>query len=411
MTVALLAAALPMGPRAPHHESQLLYSTQLRFTETGEPIVTVGLMEGQERVEVTAPSGLRVHLSGPAHTTIRLDPGTTIRMQVQDGVAGETHYRVVIGAHGGGDLASIRATVERWKKVGVTVEVLELGGIVGFPGRLLDNRRALMVEAGFHSDKRAARARAEVLGDTLDTDKPPWIFADSVRRASGTLVATVSGSNMRLTQDDLLALEAADGGPVTVRRVEYGQGTAYHGFEDRRFRGELIVAIDPSARLTVVNRLPMEQMLRGIVPSEIFPDAPKAALEAQAITARSELLAKLGVQNRAYPYLVCATVQCQVYGGLDKEKPRTDKAIQRTRGKMLFDKEGHLVDAVFHACSGGHTEDNENVWPGHPEPLLRGKFDAPRGNTAPWPAGEVPTEEELRAFLAKRPKVFPDART
>ena len=70
MTAALLVAALPMGPRAPHHESQLLYSTQLRFTEAAEPIVTVGLMEGQDEVELTSPSGLRVHLSGPARTSL-----------------------------------------------------------------------------------------------------------------------------------------------------------------------------------------------------------------------------------------------------------------------------------------------------------------------------------------------------
>jgi len=411
MSAVLLLAALPTGPRAPHHASQLLYSTQLRFTGTGEPIVTVGLMEGQDEVEITAPSGLRVHLSGPARSTIRIAPGAPLRMHVTDGVAGETRYRVVVSAHGGGDLEGIRIASERWKAVGVTSETLELGGIVGFPGRLLDNRRALLVEAGFHSDRRAAEARVKTLMEKLEADKPPWVFADSERRASGTIIATVPGRGMTLTQDDLMAVEAADGGPVLVRRVEHGLGTGNHGFEDRRYRGEIIVAVDPNAKLTVVNRLPMEQMLRGIVPSEIFHTAPRGALEAQAITARTELLAKLGVQNRAYPYLVCSSVQCQVYGGLDKEKPSTDKAIKRTRGKMLFDGEGHLVDAVFLFCGGGPTENNEYVWPGHPEAVLRGKFDAGPGSALPWPAGQVPSETQLRAFLSDRPAVYPDART
>jgi stage II sporulation protein D len=410
MTAALLVAALPMGPRAPHHESQLLYSTQLRFTEAAEPIVTVGLMEGQEEVEITSPTGLRVHLSGPAHTSISLGLDASVHVRIEDGVPGELHYRVAIGALGGGDLNGIRASIKRWKSVGIDVETLELGGIVGFPGRLLDNRRVLLVERGFHNDKRAAAARAETLNESPGADKPPWVFADSVKRASGTIIATVRGSGLLLSQDDLLSFEAADGGPITVRRVAYGHGTSKQGFEDRRYRGEILVAVDPSAKLTVVNRLPMEQMLRGIVPSEIFPSAPAKALEAQAITARSELLAKLGVQNRAYPYLVCSTVQCQVYGGMDKEMPQTDKAIERTRGKMLFDQEGHLVDAVYHACSGGHTENNEYVWPGPAEALLRGKLDAPRGTRAPWPAGQIPTELELRGFLNKTPSVYPVTR-
>ena len=412
MTAALVLAALPLGPRAPHHESQLLYSTQLRFTEAAEPIVTVGLMEGQDEVELSAPAGLVVNLSGPARTAMRLGLDASVHMRVVGGVPGELHHRVVLGAMGGGDLEGIREAKKRWETGGVEVETIELGGIVGFPNRLLDNRRVLLVERGFHSDRQAAAARAEQLSESKSADKPPWVFTDSVRRASGTIVATVVGSGMTLSQDDLLSFEAADGGPITVRRVAYGQGTGKEGFEDRRYRGELIVAVDPDAKLTVVNRLPMEQMLRGIVPSEIFPSAPKQALEAQAITARSELLAKLGVQNRAYPYLVCATVQCQVYGGMDKERPETDAAIKRTRGKMLFDKEGRLVDAVYHACSGGHTENNEYVWPGHPEELLRGKLDAPRGTKAPWPAGMIPSETELRAFLDKRPNaLYPATKT
>ena len=406
MTAALVLAALPMGPRTPHHESQLLYSTQLRFTEAAEPIVTVGLMEGQEEVELSAPSGLIVHLSGPARTSLRLGLDASVHMRVIGGVPGEVQYRVAVGALGGGDLSGIREAVKRWKAAGIDIEALELGGIVGFPGRLLDNRRVLLVERGFHSDQQAAVARAESLAESEGADKPPWVFADSVRRASGTIVATVVGSGMTLSQDDLLSFEAADGGPVTVKRVAYGHGTNNQGFEDRRYRGEVIVAVDPSAQLTVVNRLPMEEMLRGIVPSEIFPSAPRQALEAQAITARSELLAKLGVQNRAYPYLVCATVQCQVYGGMDKEKPETDEAIKRTRGKMLFNEDGHLVDAVYHACSGGHTENNEYVWPGPPEALLRGKLDAPKGTKSPWPAGMIPSETELRAFLDTRPKTL-----
>ncbi|MEE2779371.1 MAG: SpoIID/LytB domain-containing protein, partial [Myxococcota bacterium] len=176
---------------------------------------------------------------------------------------------------------------------------------------------------------------------------------------------------------------------------------AHHGFEDRKYHGEIIVAVDPNAKLTVVNRLSAEKMLQGIVPSEIFPSAPLAALEAQAITARSELLAKIGVHNRANPFLVCATQMCQVYGGINKETPGTNDAIQKTRGLMLFDEKGHLVDSVYHADSGGYTEHNEYVWPGSPNPNLRGKQDAPKGTPLPWKPGEIPTEEQIRTFLTE----------
>ena len=382
-------------------ESQLLYSTQLRFSGQGEPIVTVGLMDNQDVAEITAPAGLRVRLSGPADTSVVLPAGASLRATARDAVPGETHFRVVLEGHQGSDMEAIRAAKKRWKAEGVEVESLELGGIVGFPDRVLDNRAALIVEQRVFTDKIRAEARAEALGEMMTLEEPPRVFADSVRRARGTVVATDSASGITLAQKDMLVVEALDGGPVTVRHVEYGRGYAHHGFEDRRFHGEIIVAIDPGGKLTVVNRLPAEKMLQGIVPSEIFPTAPDAALEAQAISARTELLAKIGIHNRANPYLVCATQMCQVYGGLNKETPGTNAAIQRTRGKMLFDQKGRLVDSVYHADSGGHTENNEYVWPGSPKETLRGVLDAPSDSKLPWKSGDIPTEEQLRTFLTQ----------
>jgi stage II sporulation protein D len=146
-------------------------------------------------------------------------------------------------------------------------------------------------------------------------------------------------------------------------------------------------------------------VLQGIVPSEIFPTAPPAALEAQAIAARSELFAKIGIRNLADPFLVCATQRCQVYGGINKETVATNKAVQRTRGMMLFDRNEHLVDAVYSASSGGHTESNEHVWEGTPNPTLRGVFDG-RKSIAPWPKGKVPTIEQLTEFIDDPPWTY-----
>jgi SpoIID/LytB domain protein len=162
--------------------------------------------------------------------------------------------------------------------------------------------------------------------------------------------------------------------------------------------------------LAVVNRLSAEDVLRGIVPSEIFPTAPPAALDAQTIAARSELFAKIGIRNLADPFLVCATQRCQVYGGIDKETEMTNKAVERTRGQMLFDGDDYLVDAVYSASSGGHTESNEHVWEGEPNAVLRGVFDGPR-SSAPWPAGKVPTLKQLATFLDDPPKTYSGSTT
>jgi len=114
------------------------------------------------------------------------------------------------------------------------------------------------------------------------------------------------------------------------------------------------------------------------VPSEIFPKAHLEALKAQAVTARGEVLAKIGARHLGDPYLLCAEQHCQVYRGIAAEELGTDAAVDATRGEALFaDRAGEsrLVDSVYSAICGGYTEDNDAVWGGPADPSLRGRPD------------------------------------
>ncbi len=404
-----LSAASP--PRPLHDEAALLYATQLTFSPDGVPTISVGLMDGQERVSVEAAGGLLVHLSGPARATLRIPGGVPLVAHVEDGVPGETRYRVVLDSARGGDLAALREARARWEARGLAVAVVELGGVVGFPRRVLDNRRTLVVEDNVFPTRAKAEARARTLTRRFELPEELSAFGQPVKHPRGTVVAKLGGgvgpfAGLALRQASLLRLTSVDGGPITVHRVEYGRGYAHHGFADRAYHGEILLAVDRDARLAVVNRVSAEAVLRGLVPSEIFPTAPAGALQAQAISARGELLAKVGVRHLADPYLVCASQHCQVYSGTSRETPATDRAVRATRGQMLFDASDHLVDSVYSASCGGHTESNENVWEGVPRSPLRGRFDGPGRRRVPWPDGEAPTEAQLRAFLEHPPPTY-----
>ncbi len=402
----LTLAMSPGGVATPHQAADLLHSTHLSFTAEGVPVVTVGLMDRQTEVDVTAPSGLLVKLSGGGKGELSLPPGTVLRTVVVEGRPGETLSRVVLGGFGGGELAELAEAREQWEKRGLDLDVVELGSIIGFPGRILDNRRTLLVERGEHSTREAAEARAQDIDTEWPSEEPPSAFTQPVRRATGRLVATDLRSGLRIAQDDLLSVRASDGGPVEVKKVEYGRGYAHHDFADRTYHGTIVLALDPTAKIAVVNRVSAEKLLQGLVPAETFPTAPAAALDVQAISARGELLAKVGVRHLADPYLVCATQHCQVYSGRSREKATTDAAVARTRGLMLFDAEDHLVDSVYSASCGGHTEHNEHVWRSPPSETLRGRGDAPDREGISWSAGEVPTEQELEDFIMNPPASF-----
>jgi SpoIID/LytB domain protein len=138
--------------------------------------------------------------------------------------------------------------------------------------------------------------------------------------------------------------------------------------------------VDASGALALVAALPMERLVKGVVPSEIFSSAHLEALKAQAVTARGEVLAKIGARHLGDPYLLCAEQHCQVYKGIAAEEAGPGRAVDATRGEALFAKAGRgapsrLVDSVYSAVCGGFTEDNDAVWGGPPDPSLRGRPD------------------------------------
>jgi len=169
------------------------------------------------------------------------------------------------------------------------------------------------------------------------------------------------------------ALELVQGGRrhrVAGRRFALsapaGGGLRY---ADRRYRGRLVVYLSDRGRLNLVNELPLEDYLRGVVPRELGPGAyPELeALKAQAVAARSYTLRNLG-EFADEGYDLCGTPRCQVYGGMTDEHPLSDRAIRETAGEILVD-EGQAIDALYSATCGGHTENVEVVFP-----LKRGRY-------------------------------------
>ena len=218
------------------------------------------------------------------------------------------------------------------------------------------------------------------------------------RRSGGPASAILevrdeSGIVVGLAQDRLDA-ETPDGAGFDVRQVEYGVGYDFHGFEDRTFRGALQLVVDRAGMLAVVNVVPLEDLLKGLVPSEIFSRAHPEALKAQAVTARGEVLAKVGIKHLADPYLLCSEQHCAVYRGRTGEVASTTAAVEATRGQGLFSDDGRLVDSVYSAVCGGHTEDNDVVWGGPPDPTLRGRPDVLAT------AGRHPLPAHLEDWLA-----------
>ncbi|WP_269625434.1 SpoIID/LytB domain-containing protein [Prochlorococcus marinus] len=140
-------------------------------------------------------------------------------------------------------------------------------------------------------------------------------------------------------------------------------------YQNRRFAGELRVLLNDQ-KLQIINYLKLEKYLKSVVGSEMPKEFPLAALQAQAIAARTYALKLLG-KNKFFD--IHSTQASQVYLGLEAETAKINRAVRSTSSLALF-YENKLIEAVFHSSSGGRTENSGQVWK-YQLPYLRSVID------------------------------------
>ncbi len=169
----------------------------------------------------------------------------------------------------------------------------------------------------------------------------------------------------------------------------------------RGYRGGVeIRKID--GNLWVINVVDLEEYLKGVVPCEIGMVSEKQieAAKAQAVAARTYALAHLG-QYSQLGFDLYATVQDQVYKGISAEKGLTNRAVESTRGEVLFYK-NEPIEAKYHSTCGGRTADFNDIWSGNPPRYLR-SVRCPYCEKSPfYEWKKVMTKQEFFAQLKSR---------
>ncbi len=354
----------------------ILYSNQVVFDRRGEPLVSVRVTESQREVTLRSPGPLTLLPGNDDGAQVKMPKGgTTWTLRLEGARPGEVRWWTVAERLPAGEIEVAAARREHWTSAGHEVQLFEAGALIGLAGRTLDTR-TLSVGIDPRPDQASARAHAEKLG------LPGEVISESRRRPGGWIVATEARSKLQVRARDLLWLSPGPGKALHLPQMEWGHGTPKRGRADRSYLGDLYVTVGNDGLLAVVNVLSAEGLLEGVVPSELYPSAPKAALRAQAVAARGQLLAKVGTRHRSDPYLLCAETHCQAYTGGTRHAKRTTEAVRATRGQLLFDAHG-LVDTVYSSACGGHSEAFDQMWGGEPKPALPGHYDVLRGRTEP----------------------------
>jgi stage II sporulation protein D len=161
-------------------------------------------------------------------------------------------------------------------------------------------------------------------------------------------------------------------------------GRAGNGRTDGRYRGTLELRPGVFGGVDVINTLPLEDYVRGVVAWESPSSWPAEALKAQAVAARTYGI----TTQRSGTFDQYPDTRSQMYGGMAAETASTDAAVAATAGQVVT-YAGKPVVTYFFSTSGGRTENIENTALGTtPEPWLKSVADpydsvSPRHTWAP----------------------------
>lgn len=185
--------------------------------------------------------------------------------------------------------------------------------------------------------------------------------ATYVLQRSGSSVTLSSAGGKRIASaSGVLRVVAPEGGSIQV------DGRALNGITGGRYRGAIELR-----GTNVINQLRLEDYVRGVVAGESPASWPAAALQAQAVAARTYAV----TTSRSADFDQYPDTRSQVYRGVAGETSTTDAAIAATAGQLVTYK-GTPITTFFFSTSGGQTENVENSFLGStPKPYLRSVKD------------------------------------
>ncbi len=290
------------------------------------------------------------------------------RLQAMDIRPARQRHHVFPKTFKPGEESAMHVYMNDWRNRGYDPQIEVFGKQLRVgAGRIVDNRIFWISVA-----RVGSAGEAEALQQRFSREEQVWAWTrpETIAPGSATIaVVNASGNTItRLTTPLRIETNAS----FHVAKVDSGFWSERR--DDRVYLTPVTLDVGPSGSLELSGEIPVEEYLRGVLPAEMPASWPAEALKAQAVAARSEVLAALAGKHRLEGYDFCATECCRAYRGLAGHQPSTDLALRATQGEAIV-YAGAIVPTVYSSSCGGWTEHNEHVWSGPLNPVLRGHPD------------------------------------
>ncbi len=356
---------------------------------SAEKDVKIKVAQYTDNIDFTCSQGASYELGGQPG---RINSGDNCKLTGVMTDKAKKRYHVMVYSAFIGEDEDAKVTAQEWNALGFSFETSVVGRqFFAEDGKtVLYDNRTVRGEVGVFDDLESAQRLVDQLAAQ---GKSSWINTEVVSWAKGTLTLYINGIE-KARGDDLLIVPD---GQVLLKKVEYAAGYPWHGFADRTYSGKLNCRYGASDAIDCILNTGLENILAGIVPSEISAYAETGALQAQAVAARGEILAKVGIRHAGEGFDICSEQHCQVYAGETKYSAMVAPKIAPTRGYVLKDGT-RILDAVYAANCGGHSEANHLVWTTKPNPILGGVWD----HNNP-PSLDLSEEKQVTDFIKNPP--------
>ncbi len=206
-------------------------------------------------------------------------------------------------------------------------------------------------------------------------------------KVSKTVFPYLDGNSGHIALKGPISLQAPDG-------LRWGQGI---------YLGPFSIQSDAYGSWTLVEHVPIERYLNGVVPHEIGASSPEAALAAQAVLARTWALAN-SHRFKVDGYNLCSDTQCQVYKNPSKANQKIKMAIKKTAGQILTWNQ-KPINTVYHATNGGVMASVDEAWSINQVPYLQMRLDGPKKWTSKVDL-PLSNEKYLKSFLFSKSEAF-----
>ncbi len=216
------------------------------------------------------------------------------------------------------------------------------------------------------SSNRIIRVKISVSGKTIkiNVDGEYTVKEDpSLMIPRGPYTITIADTNK--VQINGAGVNRIIGTSITLVRNKYqGEGNNHLNIEGTvhgniNYLGDFVFTVS-GANLLVVNHVPLEQYLYGVVAYEMSNSFPVEALKAQAVSARGYAIKAISSSGT---YDIGDTASDQVYKGYNPAYKNVLTAVDSTAGEVLTYNDS-IISTYYSASNGGQTEVPGNAWGG-----------------------------------------------